>query len=145
MHQDLHEIEIKNLLVIKDLSGLWKIRKIIPRAKMINVINIITEEIKTVQLKNIGPIENYQVYTKDGQIVSVEKILEKITELKEVGDLYSSATFKNLEDKEKNEYMEKLVPGFSEAFKDYHVVKILKWSEILDQYIEIANKNIKEL
>lgn len=147
MNNELKEIEVKSLVTVKGKSGLWKIRKILANSRMYNLINIVTEEIKTFPSKNIIPINLYTIYSnkKDKSEYSIEEIFETLEKLKESDyNIPNSKDFKSLKESVKDEFMEKIVPEYSEVFKDYHAEKILKWFENLSLYLEKLDKEIDD-
>jgi len=146
MHKDLEEVEIKQLVVINGMPGLWKIRQFIKNGEFINVINIANSIIKTLPSKKASPIKNYIIYSNSeaGQI-PLDDVINTIMKLAETEDIPSSNGFKKLDAKIKKGFMTKIVPEYSDEFKDYHMEKILKWYEELQKYFNELNKDIKDL
>lgn len=142
-------MEIKDLLTVKGKQGLWTLVKVIPKANMARIQNIVSDEFATIKIPDISSLKNYRIFLEDGKDLTLEDIFVNMSEVEEKQEVkFTPGTFEDATDVEKAVLMELAVPLYDKLqFKSYHMVKIIKWYNdiniALDREIEI-NKIISE-
>lgn len=140
----MNSFEIKELWVINDYPGLWRLKG--EAGRMVVFYSLVDEArcITVPGAKVKGRIENFEVYTDKGK-VRLETVLETMMEIVEKEQLTLPENFRKLSDVEKQQWMSKLVPGYSsEQFKLYHFDQILKWYKEIDKALTILDESIED-
>lgn len=121
-------MDINTLLTVKGKSGLWELVKLVPKANMARIQNIVSGELATLKIPDISSIKNYRIFLADGKELMLEYIFGCMSELEEKGQVFTPGTFESLSELQKDEFMELVIPGYDKLqFKAYHMLKIIKW------------------
>ena len=122
-------MEIKDLLTVKGKQGLWTLVKVIPKANMARIQNIVSDEAATIKIADISSLKNYRIFLENGKDLTLEDIFVSMSEVEEKKSIkFTPGNFEAATDAEKAELMELAVPTYDKLqFKSYHMVKIIKW------------------
>jgi hypothetical protein len=133
-------IEMDNLVDVKGKPGLFHFDKVI-NGKLIRVYSMHEDKFMNVPIQNVAFLKDFSIFTTSGDPTTPLKIFDTLSNIEEADNQRLARVGK---EDITDAFMKRVLENHSDAFKNYHLAKIIGWYIDLKEFLTKVEEYEKE-